>query len=160
MTAKKKLTSAERSKIAKEAWARRMAAQQEKAAVTEGEKREVIVDPESTEVGEVLVLHFLTDGFTAMGKTWYRGEELSIRRGSEEWKSTQDRNGRTWLEFDEEEQVKLYGVVHFRAGAWPGKPLMSEEEYRTAISESDQEAIRRYEKQQARTARPSLGARS
>lgn len=72
-----------------------------------------------------ITIHFLTDGFTALERIWYRGQELTFKRGSQEFKDTCDRNGHSWLQFahDEAAQVERYrGKLYFRLGPWPGQP--------------------------------------
>jgi hypothetical protein len=160
-----KLTSAERSARSKEAWAKRRAREAQEAAVSRqddpgfdpagavaGEKLRV----EPSGKGEVRVVHFIEDGFTALEKVWYRGQDFSITVGSPEWNLTVDKVGNTWLDMTEDEQIQRYGRVMFRIGPWKGKgvALMTEEEYLAALSDSDQEAIKKFEKQRQRLAAP------
>lgn len=73
-----------------------------------------------------IVIHFLEDGFTALGQVWYRGQELEFEPGSGAYQDTFDRFGRTWLDLRHNEfaQVDRYGKVMFRSGPWPGKSLV------------------------------------
>lgn len=75
--------------------------------------------------GGNIVIHFLEDGFTALGQIWMRGQELEFEPGSQAYRDTCDRHGRSWLELrgDEFGQVERWGAVMFRNGPWPGKPL-------------------------------------
>ncbi len=72
---------------------------------------------------ETIIIHFLEDGFTALGQLWYRGQELEFDPNGQSYKDTFDRNGRSWLELrsDEFGQVEKYGRIMFRTGPWPGK---------------------------------------
>lgn len=72
-----------------------------------------------------IIIHFLEDGFSALGHVWYRGQELEFVPGSQAYKDTFDRRGRTWLDLrhDEFAQVDRWEKVMFRAGPWPGKTL-------------------------------------
>lgn len=76
--------------------------------------------------GSNILIHFLEDGFTALGTVWYRGQELEVAPGSPAYRDTCDRRGRSWLELrnDEFGQVEKYGKVMFRSGPWPGKSLL------------------------------------
>lgn len=69
---------------------------------------------------ESITVNFVEDGFTALGKVWYRGEELTVQKGSEDWDKTLT-GGRSWLEFTEAQQEAAYGRRMFREGRWSGK---------------------------------------
>ena len=73
---------------------------------------------------ELILIHILKDGFTAQGRVWYRGQEISF--GPEAYKDTLDRFGRSWLSETEEEQFENRGDVFFRKGPWPGKRTYDE----------------------------------
>lgn len=86
------------------------------------------VEPEVEELsdpgsGDNIIIHFLEDGFTALGQVWYRGQDLEFERTSQAYKDTFDRLGRTWLDLrnDEFTQAERWGKVMFRNGPWPGK---------------------------------------
>lgn len=81
---------------------------------------EPLVNPGSE---ENILIHFLEDGFTALGQVWYRGEEIEFEPGSQAYKDTCDRNGKSWLDMrnDEMRQADRYGKIMFRSGPWPGK---------------------------------------
>lgn len=89
------------------------------------------IEPEFTELPAAAVstgtirIHFLEDGLTALGRIWYRGEELEVVPGSPEYADTCDRNGRSWLELRDNEfaQVERWGHIKFRSGPWPGRTL-------------------------------------
>ncbi len=70
-----------------------------------------------------IVIHFLEDGFTALGHVWFRGQELEFNRNSGAYADTCDRYGRSWLDLVDDEfgQAERWGKVMFRRGPWPGK---------------------------------------
>jgi hypothetical protein len=70
-----------------------------------------------------IFIYFVEDGFTALGKVWYRGQELEFAPGSPAYADTCDRNGRSWLTLrgDDNAQITRFGRVMFRPGRWPGK---------------------------------------
>ncbi len=80
------------------------------------------VDPGAD--GNILI-HFLEDGFTALGNVWYRGQELEFAAGSGAYQDTCDRNGNSWLSLrgDDMAQIRRFGKVMFRPGPWPGLKL-------------------------------------
>lgn len=84
-----------------------------------------------------IVIHFLEDGFTALGHTWMRGQELEFEPESQAYRDTCDRHGRSWLELRHNEfaQVDRWGAIMFRNGPWPGKPW-------TAVAEESFEPVR------------------
>lgn len=116
----------------------------------------------ATARGEVRTIHFVDDGLTALGKVWYRGEQISVDTASDDYQMTVDRLGRSWLDFDEVTQVERYGKVMFRPGPWPYQRPMTEGEYEASLSAVDAEAAHRLEKQrqrQQRVAPPGSGSR-
>jgi hypothetical protein len=109
-----------------------------------------------TEEADIL-LHVLVDGFTVLGKVWYKGEEIRLKRGTREFELTVDSTGRSWTDMSPEEQIDRYnGVQQFGVGLFPGRVdgQMTEEDYLAALSSNDQEALRRYEKAKQRSAGP------
>lgn len=80
---------------------------------------EPVEDPDAQlylgEDGNV-VIHVLEDGFTAFGKVWYRGQELEIQPGSQQWQDSCDRFGRSWLERRDDPR--------FGHGPWPGRSYL------------------------------------
>lgn len=94
-------------------------------ALERGKKEPEIELAEPTRPGanENILIHFLEDGFTALGQIWRRGQELEFEPNSPAYQDTVDRFGWSWLELrlDEFQQVDRYGKVMFRVGPWPGK---------------------------------------
>lgn len=66
-------------------------------------------------------VHFVDDGFTILGKVWYKGEELVVSPGTPEWDEIHDRNGNTTLLLDEWQQMDRYGRRLFAPGPWGGR---------------------------------------
>ncbi len=65
-----------------------------------------------------ITVHFLDDGLTLLGKVWYRGEELTINPGTENWEMAHP-----VLSMDEYAQEEKWGKRFFRPGPWRGKRL-------------------------------------
>lgn len=61
-----------------------------------------------------ILIHFVEDGFTALGKVWLRGETLEIGPDHPRWDGA-----RGWVRKTKQEQVQSYGRVFFDAGPWP-----------------------------------------
>lgn len=102
---------------------------------------------DSTITGDdVVIIHFLTDGFTAGGELWYQGQEFRVRLGSPEHEAQKDRNGNCWFEMTELDQLERYGVVHFKPGPWPGLPWDDMKKYMEGVDPNDLEAVARAEK--------------
>jgi len=82
-------------------------------------------------------IHFLEDGFTALGRVYYRGEELTVEPGTEEWQKTLDGRGLSWLDMSDVDQKIRYKRVMFARGPWPGEtydeadPELTEEQRAT-----------------------------
>lgn len=89
---------------------------------------------------EKILIHFLEDGFTALGQMWHRGQELEfvVQRnadgqvtGSPAYLATFGQDGKTWVTMaephNEFEQSRRYGKLLFRRGAWPGEPWPSDD---------------------------------
>lgn len=70
-----------------------------------------------------IVIHFLEDGFTALGHVWYRGQELEFAPDGAALQDTRDRTGRSWVDLRDDEfaQAERWGKVMFRTGPWPGR---------------------------------------
>ncbi len=86
-------------------------------------------DPEqelevADQAGETILIHFVADGLTVLGHTWYRGQELEFTVGSPAYQDTFDRNGWTWLALRDQPDVQeaKYGEEKFRSGPWKGLP--------------------------------------
>lgn len=146
---------------------REIKALRDRLAQSEGRKD---VEPEVDDIavdGEVIVIHFLEDGATALGKVFYRGDELEFVVGSQAYKDTFDRNGKTWLDmrFDEFAQAdRFQGRIMFRNGRWPGKTyadgtfqtLRSERDANVNVRPPSDEELAAAEKARARRAAPKL----
>ena len=87
--------------------------------------KEIEDQPETLEQseagGEGILIHFVEDGFTAQGRIWYRGQELEFDKEGRAYDQTKDRNGDSWLDLSEDEQIDRYGKVYFKPGPWRGK---------------------------------------
>lgn len=70
-----------------------------------------------------ILIHFLEDGLTVLGKVMYRGDELEFDPNSQAYRDTFNRLGQTWLDLRHNEfgQVDRWGKIMFRSGPWPGK---------------------------------------
>lgn len=75
--------------------------------------------------GEVVEFYVSEDGFGGWGQTWYRGQEILVEVGTQQWEDTLDRNGVSYLEllYDESKQINRWGSVKIRPGRWPGEPF-------------------------------------
>lgn len=84
-----------------------------------------LVVPAQPGARDNIVIHFLEDGFTALGKVWYRGQEIEFEPNGPAYGDTCDRHGRSWLDLRDDEfaQVERYGKIMFRSGPWPGRKL-------------------------------------
>lgn len=83
-------------------------------------EQELEAPPEN---GQSILIHFVGDGFTALGRVWYRGQELEFDPASQAYRDTHDRYGWTWLSLRDNPaaQEERYGEVKFRSGPWVGK---------------------------------------
>lgn len=61
------------------------------------------------------VFHILTDGHTAFGRVWFRGQEIRIGPGHPRWDEA-----REMLSLDTAAQYRRWGREVFRPGPWPG----------------------------------------
>lgn len=80
---------------------------------------------ESKGRGELVEFHVVKDGFTAFSNVWLRGQNLSVRRGSDEWKRTCDINGQnSFLDIldDVAAQYKLWGDRMIAPGRFIPRP--------------------------------------
>lgn len=77
--------------------------------------------------GEVILIHFVANGFTAQGVGWQRGQEVEFVVGGKAYEQTKDRYGNTWLDLrdDPEGQILRYGTEYFRSGPFRGIPIGS-----------------------------------
>lgn len=78
------------------------------------------VDPQP---GEKILIHVREDGFTAVGRVWYRGQELEFTVGQANWKATCNIHGKSWLVMSDADQIRAYGQIMFGHGPWPGLPF-------------------------------------
>lgn len=95
-----------------------------------------------------VLINFVADGLTLLGTTWCRGEELSVKRGSEEWKQTLDSRGRSILEYSEREQLARWGRRIYSQGHWLGTgydlndPNLTKDEREALVAAEERRAIR------------------
>jgi hypothetical protein len=76
------------------------------------------VDPEAA---GAVTINFVSDDCTVLGKSWFRGQELTIAPGTPEWDELWDaKRGKSILEYTEDEQVLLWGERKWRHGHWTG----------------------------------------
>lgn len=101
---------------------------------------------------DVVIIHFLKDGFTAGGQLWYVGQEFRVRLGSPEHEAQKDRNGNCWFEMSELDQIARYGEVYFKPGPWPGLPWDDLAKYMEGVDPNDFDAVARVQKRVAREA--------
>jgi len=64
---------------------------------------------------EVVLIHFLMDGFSAFGKVWMRGQEIEVWPGHPRWPEAQ-----RWITLDTAGQYARFGKQVFGNGPWPG----------------------------------------
>lgn len=73
--------------------------------------------------GKVVIIHVETDGFTEFGRVWLRGQNIHI--GTEDYKRTLDRNGKSWLDTMVENpslQYQQWGAVYIGPGEFVPRP--------------------------------------
>jgi hypothetical protein len=118
---------------------------------------------------ESRVAHVLEDGFTTLGRVWYRGEEISVEVGSEDWELTADPGtGRSWFDMGEDEQEERYGRVMFRPGPWPrakkvvepGPPLSPHEQAARGAFKDLQKGWKEEDEWAREAARPKFFSRT
>jgi hypothetical protein len=94
-----------------------------KLAVTEAEKSEAVetVKELKPAPAKLRVFHVVEDGLTALGQTWYRGQEIFIEAGSEDEQAATDRFGNFLFDLTDRQQMERFdGTVFWREGPWPG----------------------------------------
>lgn len=111
----------------------------------------IAAEPEDKE-GDVILLHFVEDGFTSLGKSWYIGQELEFVVGEGSWENTLDRNGDSWVSMSEEDQYDRWGKIYFRRGPWRGKTYKDAVWEKDAPPESELERADRVERNRRRAA--------
>jgi len=75
------------------------------------------------EVGKVILVHVVEDGFTEFGKVWLRGQELRIDEKA--YKRTQDRFGVSWVDThlnDPHKQFAEWKHVYVAPGPFVPRP--------------------------------------
>lgn len=72
-----------------------------------------VQQPEGTEF-EPILMHVVIDGFTAFGTLWLAGQEIEV--DEVHYQATLDREGNSWLDFSEEQQISSWGVIKFVKG--------------------------------------------
>lgn len=93
-------------------------------ALAEGVK-DPEVEYEEPADGETILIHFVANGFTALGQVWVTGQELEFEVGGRAYNDTKNSRGETWVSLagDDRAQMKKWGKVIFRPGPWPGDPF-------------------------------------
>jgi len=66
--------------------------------------------------GEAVLIHFVTDGLTAFGQVWYRGQELAIGPDHPRWTEALG-----WITLSRWQQIERWGEQKFDFGPWPGR---------------------------------------
>lgn len=115
-----------------------------------------LVEPEDR--ADNILIHFVADGFTALGQVWYRGQEIEFTPGSGAYEDTKDRNGKSWLDLrdDEYAQIDRYGEQKFRSGPWRGKTYRAAAgtfEKREGVEGPGEEELLKAERAEARRRR-------
>lgn len=111
------------------------------------------VDPEAD--GAVTV-NFVTDDCTVLGKSWFRGQELTIAPNTPEWAELWDaKRGKSILEYTEDEQILLWGERKWRNGHWAGLTFDQMLADQTLTDEERAELQTILDKKTSRTAPPS-----
>lgn len=86
--------------------------------------------------GDTILIHFLEDGFTALGTTWYRGQELEFEVGGQAYEQTKDRFGKTWLDLagDVQAQYDRWGKQYMGIGKFIPRP---NEKFEDEVAKAD-----------------------
>jgi hypothetical protein len=84
---------------------------------------EVVEEKVSDDDGKTIVIHVLEDGFTAIGRTWYRGQELTFTVGTQQYE-----NNKVWLNQTKQDQYRRWGKPMFDHGPWPGGDWLDRED--------------------------------
>lgn len=105
---------------------------------------------------DAITVNFVADDMTILGKSWYRGEELTIVPGTPEWEELWDKKlNKSYLSYTEDEQTIVWGERKFRPGKWTG---MSYEDLlkNPELSDEEREELQTIlNKRLSRTASPS-----
>lgn len=82
--------------------------------------------------GQRLVIHFVDDGFTALGHIWLRGQQIEIGPDHPRWQ-----DARAWITLTTDEQIARYGKQYFASGPVPrlesGQEQLHQVEVRRAL---------------------------
>lgn len=96
------------------------------------------------------VFHVLKDGFTVLGKVWYRGEEIVLDDAA--YEETKDMNGHSWADLTEKDQYEKWDDLYFAPGPWPHKGYDLDD---PSLTEEDRAKLRAAEeKRRQRAAMP------
>ena len=121
---------------------------------------------------DIVTINFIDDGLTAFARMWYRGQTVSIERGSEQWESTvfvvdrglplrgaeqwespvYDEDGSSWMELDEDGQIDRWGKRFFRPGKWEGAGFDLED---PALTEEDKAILSKVESEEQAVEKPA-----
>jgi hypothetical protein len=76
------------------------------------------------EAEDGILIHFVRDGFAALGQIWYRGQEIMFDPEGDAYEATKDRRGNSWVELagDVAAQYSRWGDEFFRAGPFIPRP--------------------------------------
>lgn len=85
-----------------------------------------VLTSEPDDSRKTILIHVLEDGFTANGQLWYRGQEIEFVVGDPAYEDTKDRNGISWLDFDDSQQYRQWKRRMFGRGPWPGETWQDE----------------------------------
>lgn len=85
--------------------------------------RESVPDFQSS-TGDKIVIHFVDDGFTALGHVWLRGQQIAIGPDHPRWP-----DAIRWINMTPDEQINTYGKQHFARGPVPREET-AQEQYR------------------------------
>lgn len=81
------------------------------------------IDGDPTAEGAVII-NFVEDGFTKLGRVWFRGEHLTLNPGTPQWEDAMDApTGKVFALLTEEEQIARWGKRYWRPGIWKGLRL-------------------------------------
>lgn len=71
-----------------------------------------------------ILIHFVRDGFAALGQVWYRGQEILFDPNGAAYEATKDRKGNSWVELadDVRSQYARWGDEYFRLGEFIPRP--------------------------------------
>lgn len=92
-----------------------------------------------------LTIHFVDDGFTVLGKVWYRGEELTLVPGTPQWDLAPRYRGKMFADLDEFDQEEIWGRRFFRAGPWRGRRITEVEDSDVPLSDAERATLAKAE---------------